>query len=83
MAYGKRAVVVDVLSRMVQEGTIVSFQTLHFGKAETGEDPTVIVTFGGGPGAAEMRELRQKISDDLTVLVGEVVVIVQQDQSEK
>jgi hypothetical protein len=83
MAYGERAVVVEFLSRMVREGTIAGFRTLHFGKAETGEDPTVIVTVGCGPGAAEMRALRQKISDDLTVLVGEVVVIVQQDQSEK
>lgn len=80
MAYGKRAMVVDVLNHLVQEGTIASFRTLHFGKAETGEDPTVIVTVAGETDAAAMQALRRRISDTLNVLVGEIVVLVQRDQ---
>jgi len=80
MAYGTRAVVVDFLSRMVREGTIADFQTLHFGKAETGEDPTVIVAVAGEPDTAAMQALRRRISDALNVLVGEIVVLVQRDQ---
>ena len=83
MAYGQRAVVVDFLNRMVREGTIESFRTLHFGKAETGEDPTVVVTVAGEPDTAAMQALRRRISDALTVLVGEVVVTVQKDPSQR
>ena len=77
MAYGKRAVVVEFLSRMVQEGTIVSFQTLHFGKAETGEDPTVLIAVAGEMDKANRQALAQQIRATLQPLVGDVVVSVQ------
>jgi Mrp family chromosome partitioning ATPase len=80
-AYGARAAVIAALDRMVQEGTILGFQTLHFGKADTEEDRMVIVTAPGHLDAAAMQALAQEIRSALQVLVGEVVVIVTRSPS--
>lgn len=66
---------------MVQEGTILRFQTLHFGKADAKEDRAVIVTVPQHLDVAAMRVLAQEITRTLRVLVGEVVVTVQRDWS--
>ena len=75
-AYGDRAAVIAALDRMVQEGTILGFQTLHYGKADAEEDRAVIVTAPSYLDAAAMRLLAQEIRRTLQVLVGEVVVTV-------
>ena len=75
-AYGARAAVIAALDRIVQEGTILVFQTLHFGKADAEEDRTVIVTAPSHLDAAAMRALAQEIRRTLRDLVGEVVVTV-------
>ncbi len=75
-AYGARAAVIAALDRMIQEGTILGFQTLHFGKADSEEDRTVIVIVPSHIDAAAMRALAQEIRRTLRDLVGEVVVTV-------
>ena len=80
-AYGARAAVIAALDRMVQEGTILGFQTLHFGKADAEEDRAVIVTAPNHLDAAAIRMLAQEIKGTLRVLVGEVVVTVTRSPS--
>ncbi len=75
-AYGVRGAVIEVLNGMVREGAITGFQTLHFGKAETGEDPTVLVTVTGERDLASMRALAQRISSALKLIAGDVIVTV-------
>ena len=75
-AYGARAAVSAALDKMVQEGTILGFQTLHFGKADAEEDRAVIVTVPSHVDAAAMRTLAQEIRRALQAVVGEVVVTV-------
>ncbi len=76
-AYGVRGAVIEVLNRMVQEGAITGFQTRHFGKAETGEDPAVLVTVTGERDLATMRALAQRITSTLKPIAGDVIVTVQ------
>ncbi len=80
-AYGTRGEVIKVLNQMVGEGIITGFNTLHFGKAASGEDPTITVTVAGEPDAASMRALARKIANALEPIAGEVIVMVQQDRS--
>jgi hypothetical protein len=75
-AYGARAAIIAALDRMVQEGTILGFQMLHFGKADAEEDRAVIITAPNHLDAAAMQALAKEIRSALQVLVGEVVVTV-------
>ena len=74
--YGDRAAVIAALDKMVQEGTILGFQTLHFGKADAEEDRAVIITVPSHLDTAAMQALAQEIRRTLRVLVGEVLVMV-------
>ncbi len=78
-AYGVRGEVIEVLKRMVQEGAISGFKMLHFGKADTGEDPMVLVTVAGEQDSASRRALAQRIRTALKPLAGDVVVTVQSE----
>jgi hypothetical protein len=74
--YGVRGAVIEALNGMVREGAITGFQTLHFGKAETGEDPAVLVTVTGERDLASMRALAQRITSTLKPIAGDVIVTV-------
>ncbi len=76
-AYGIRGAVIEVLNGMVRAGAITGFQTLHFGKANAGEDPTVLVTVTGERDLATMRALAQRITSTLKPIAGDVIVTVQ------
>jgi hypothetical protein len=75
--YGVRGAVIEVLNGMVREGAITGFQTLHFGKANAGEDPTVVVTVTGERDLASMRALAQRITSALKPIAGDVMVTIQ------
>ena len=75
--YGVRGAVIEVLNGVVREGAITGFQTLHFGKANAGEDPTVVVTVTGERDLASMRALAQRITSVLKPIAGEVMVTIQ------
>ena len=75
--YGVRGAVIEVLNGMVQEGAITGFQTLHFGKANAGEAPTVLVPVMGERDLASMRALAQRITSALKPIAGDVMVTVQ------
>ncbi len=78
-SYGTRGEVIEVLKGMVREGSISGFKMLHFGKADTGEDPTVLVTIAGEQDLASRRALAQRIRTALEPLAGDVVVTVQSE----
>ena len=80
-AYGVRGEVIEVLKEFVREGVITGFKTLHFGKADTGEDPTILVTVAGEQDSASRRALAQRIRTALKPLAGDVVVTVQSEPS--
>ncbi len=75
--YGVRGAVIEVLNGMVREGAITGFQTLHFGKANAGEAPTVVVTMTGERDLASMRALAQRITSALKPIAGDVMVTIQ------
>ena len=80
-AYGVRGEVIEVLKGMVQEGALSGFKMLHFGKADTGEDPTILVTVAGEQDLASRRALAQRIRTALKPTAGDVVVTVQSERS--
>ncbi len=81
VAYGVRGEVIEVLKGMVQEGALSGFKMLHFGKADTGEDPTILVTVAGEQDLASRRALAQRIRTALKPIAGDVVVTVQSERS--
>ncbi len=80
-AYGMRGEVIEVLKEMVREGAITGFKMLHFGKADTGEDPTILVTVAGETDRAGRQALAQRIRTALKPIAGDVVVTVQSEPS--
>ena len=80
-AYGVRGEVIEVLKELVRAGAITGFKIFHFSKADTGEDPTVLVTVAGEPDLASKRALAQRIATTLKPIAGDVVVTVQSEPS--